>query len=437
MNFTERRPINVGLIGFGNIGTGVVRYFQKGKGETLGLHLKRVAVADLSKPRKVKFSNLTDKPSDIFRDPSIDIVVELIGGVNPAREITLDAIDNGKSVVDGNKALLARHLKEIFDAVRSRQVNLGFEASVGGGIPIINIFNRLRGEMIIGFSGIVNGTDNYILTKMERGWTLARALRLAQEKGYAEADPTADIEGLDAQNKLAVLASLAFNTQIDINRIPCRGITGITPIDIDFASKYGTDEEDGRGHAIKLLAIAQRHGAGAIELRVDPEIIDKNQSLASVRDSYNAIQTEGELAGPQMYYGKGAGEKPTTSAVIADIVHVAENIRKGTQDELPTLDSKIELIDPSKTKKKGYIRVNLLHKPGSAAEVFSILGEHGLNIEDSVQRRRFAVRKNGVIYIPDIITFESAPRRDIDAALQEISRSDRVYGAPFFMSFAE
>lgn len=435
MNLTERKPINIGLIGFGNIGTGVVRYFQKGYGEHLGLYLKRVAVADLSKPRKVEFSNLTDKPSEILKDPSIDIVVELIGGINPAREITLDAIDNGKSVVNGNKALLARHLREIFDAVRSREVNIGFEASVAGGIPIINIFNRLKGEMIIGFSGIVNGTDNYILTKMEGGWTLARALKVAQKKGYAEADPTADIEGFDTQNKLVVLASLAFNTQIDINRIPRRGITGITPIDIDFASKYGIDE-GGRGHAIKLLAVAQRHGAGAIELRVDPEIIDKDQPLASVRDSYNAIQIEGELAGPQMYLGKGAGEGPTTSAVIADIVHVAENIRKDTQDELAALDSEIKYVDSSTIKQRGYIRVNLLHKPGSGAEVLRILAEHRLNVEDSVQRKKFAVKANGVTYIPDIITFESASRRDIDAALQEITKSDRVHGIPFYMPFA-
>ncbi len=431
MSLEHRKPINIGLIGFGNIGTGVVRYFQGGRGEAFNLRLRRVAVADLSKPRKVEFSTLTDKPSDIYKDPAIDIVVELMGGVDSARKYTLDAIDSGKSVVNANKALLARHMREIFDAARSRQANLGYEASVAGGIPIIDVFNRLRGETITGFSGIVNGTDNYILTRMESGWTLEQALKVAQKKGYAEADPTADIEGLDAQNKLAVLASLAFNAQVDVSKISCRGITGITPIDIDFASKYGA-----RGHAIKLLVVAKRHGVGTAELRVEPEIIDNNQPLASVRDSYNAIQIKGDLAGPQMYYGKGAGEGPTTSAVIADILHIAENIRKDTQDELPSLDSKIRYVDPGRTRQRGYIRANLLHKPGSGEDILRILANHGLNVEDSVQRQEFKTKENGVVYVPDIITFESAPRRDIDAALQEISKSSRIYGTPFFLPIA-
>lgn len=437
MSSEHGRIVNVALIGFGNVGTGVVRYFQEGRGEPFNLHLKRVAVANLSKPRKIQFSPLTDNPTDIFKDPSIDIVVELMGGVDVARKYTLDAIDGKKSVVNANKALLARHMREIFDAARSRGVNLGFEASVAGGIQIINTLSRLRGERINSIRGIINGTTNYILTRMtDYGLSFEPALKEAQDKGYAEADPTADIQGYDAQNKLAVLASLAFNTQVDVDRILRIGITGISPVDIDFAGKYGVDE-GGRGYTIKLLAIAQRHGDDVVELGVNPVIISKDHPLASVRDAFNAVHVEGELAGAQMYYGRGAGESPTTSAVISDILAVAENIRRDTTIVLPTLDSEVTYIDPREVTQRGYIKVYLKHKPGSIARISSILAAHGLNIEDSIQRRRFAVRENGVIYIPDIITFESAPRRDIDAALQEISRSNRVYGAPFYMPFAE
>ncbi|MCL4365908.1 homoserine dehydrogenase [Patescibacteria group bacterium] len=434
MSLENKKPINVGLIGMGNIGTGVVRYFQDGRGEPFNIHLKRVAVRDLSKPRAVQFSSITDNPTDILRDPSIDIIVELMGGIDLARKFTLDAIDNGKSVVNGNKAYLARHMRELFEAARQRQVSLGFEASVGGGIQIINIFHRQRGETMTGFSGILNGTGNYILTKMERK-DFAKALKEAQEKGYAESDPRDDIEGYDTRNKLAVLASLAFNTQIDVSHIPCTGITGVSKIDIDFANKYGVDEGK-PGYAVKLLGIAKRHGTHGVELRVQPVMVSRDNLLAAVRNSYNAIRTEPELAGAQIHYGKGAGESPTTSAVVSDIIQVAENIRKGVQDEYPALDGKVTYVNPDRIKQRGYVRVNLKHKPGSGAETLRILADHGLNVEDSIQRRRFRTRENGVIYIPDIITFEAAPQGDIDAALEEIKKSDRVYGTPFFMSIA-
>lgn len=433
MNLTERRPVNVGLIGFGNIGTGVVRYFQEGRGEPFNVHLRRVAVADLSKPRTVQFSPLTDKPADILRDPTIDIVVELMGGVDLARQYTLDAIDSRKSVVNANKALLARHMKEIFDAARSGSVNLAFEASVGGGIPIINILNRFRGERITKVMGILNGTTNYILTQMEEGLDFETALGAAQENGFAETNHILDTGGYDTRDKLAVLASLIFNTQVDVERIACKGITDITPIDIDFAAKYGV-EEGGRGYAVKLLAVAQRQKE-AVELRVGPAIIRKDHPLASARNEFNSIYLEGELAGPQTFSGKGAGTNPTTSAIISDILRVAGNIRHDVLEELPTLDSPVQYVEKGGTQQRGYIRVNLKHEPGSIAAISNILSEHRLNIEDSVQRKRFATPMDGGTFIPDIITIEAASRATINSALEKIALSDRVHGTPFFLSF--
>lgn len=429
MNSLENRPVNVGLIGMGNIGTGVVRWFQEGGGEPFNLQLKRVAVRDLSKPRALQFSSLTDNPADILRDPSIDIVVELMGGVDLARKFTLDAIDSGKSVVDGNKALYARYMKELFDAASSRQVNLGFEASVCGGIQIISTFRRLQGERINRLMGVINGTTNYMLTKMsEEGLDFQTALAGAQKAGFAEADPAADIEGIDAQNKLVVLASLAFNTQIDINRIPCRGITGITPIDMDFAK-----END---YAIKLLAIANIEDSTAT-LQVTPALLRREHPLAPVRNEFNMVYIEGELAGPQTFYGRGAGEKPTTSAVVSDILDVAGHIRRGTTNRLPRLDSMVTYADPGETVQRGYIRADLMDNSGSIYAVAGILKRRGLSIESSIQRAEPGIPINGGEAKTDIITIKPTPYRIIESALRGMERTERVHGIPYFLPIVD
>ncbi|OGE27362.1 hypothetical protein A2867_00620 [Candidatus Daviesbacteria bacterium RIFCSPHIGHO2_01_FULL_40_11] len=224
-------------------------------------------------------------------------------------------------------------MKEIFDAARSRQVSLGFEASVAGGIQVINTFNRLRGERVNRLMGIIDGTTNYMLTRMtEEGIDFSSALGGAQEAGFAEANHILDTGGFDAQSKLAVLTSLAFNTQIDVAKIPCRGITEITPIDMDFAKE--------NGYVIKLLAIANKEN-DTVALQVTPALLQREHPLASVRNEFNMIYIEGEWAGPQTFYGKGAGERPTASAVITDILDVAEHIQHGTTNRLPRLDSKV------------------------------------------------------------------------------------------------
>lgn len=421
----KKRPINVGLIGFGTVGTGVVKYFKDGGENPFKVHLRKVAIADSSKPRAVSFSPLTTDAADIIKDPKIDIVVELMGGVGQAKTYMLAAINNGKSVVTANKAVMSRHSKELFDAARSRGVDLGFEASVGGGIPIIRTLLGYIGEQIIRIMGIVNGTTNYMLTKMaEDGLDFETALRGAQASGFAEANHILDTGGSDARDKLAILASIVFNTQIDIGKIPCRGIVDITPIDIDFAREHG--------YAIKLLAMASRNN-GSVELQVTPALISNKHPLASTRNEFNMLYIEGSLIGPQTFYGRGAGPNPTTSAVISDILRLGRNRQLGVTDELPTLNSEVTYTDPDEVKQRGYIRVGLIDRPGSLHGVSGILYEHGLNVKNSLQREQFGVRMNGDVVIPDIITLDPTPNKVIRSALEKMASSPGVYGEPFFL----
>ncbi|MDI6721699.1 MAG: homoserine dehydrogenase, partial [Candidatus Aenigmarchaeota archaeon] len=259
-----------------------------------------------------------------------------------------------------NKAVVSRHMKELFGAARGNYADVAFEASVGGGIPIVRTLRGYRGDNINKMSGILNGTTNYILSRMEEGMDFKAALKLAQENGFAEANHELDTGGYDARDKLAILASLAYNTQVNPEEIYCEGITDITPIDMDFADKYGT-EEGGAGYSVKLLATANYNDG--LELHVYPTLLNKKHPLASVRDEFNSVYIEGELCGPQMFYGRGAGRGATTSAVISDILHVADNIRNGVVDELPALDSKIKFVNIRDIKRRGYVRVDLKHIP--------------------------------------------------------------------------
>lgn len=429
------KPVSVGVIGFGNVGTGVVRYFAEGKGGPSNVHLKRVAVADLSKPRGVEFSPLTGDVNDILRDRSIDIVVELIGGTTLARNYILDAIDSGRSVVTANKAVMAIYARHLFDAARSREVDVGFEASVAGGIPIISILRHLRGEPIHQMTGIVNGTTNYMLSRMEEGMSFDQALAIARERGFAEADHILDTRGFDARDKLAVIASLIFNTQVDPSKIAVQGITEVDQVDIDFANKYGTDDGE-RGYAIKLLAQATRYG-DKLDLSVSPTLVSRDNPLASVREEVNAIYINAALAGEQVYIGKGAGTNPTTSAVIADILRIADNIRRGTPDKLPTLDSELGYVDPLEVVKEGYLRIGLLNMTGSLGATSTIIGRHGLSVKDSLQRGKFEYVVNQQPFVPDIMTLYPALSRNIRAALEELESSGRVHGKPLFLPFYE
>ena len=427
------KPINVGLIGFGNIGTGVIKYFLDGKGEPHNIKLTKVADSDIARPRELSFPRMTDRAEDVLGDPAINVVVELIGGENPARDYILGAMQRGKSVITANKAVLSRHMKQLFNTARECSVDLAFEASVAASIPIIRILKGFRGERITKLRGILNGTSNYILSQMERGLEFDTALNLAVEGGYAELDHSLDTGGGDARDKLAIIASLVYDSEITPEDIYCEGITSITAVDMDFAAKHGIEEGE-PGYTIKSLATAQMCEE-KLELHVYPALISKGHPLASVRDELNAIYLEGELSGPQFFKGKGAGRDATTGAIISDILQVAANIRNGVTDSLPALQSTLKSGNVHQLKRKGYVRINLKHAPGSIAEASEIMAKHGLNIEDSIQRRRFQSIVNGEIVIPDIVTVEPLSYGTLEQALSELEQSDRIDGKPFFLRF--
>jgi len=353
----------------------------------------------------------------------VQIVVELIGGEHPAKHYVMEALDEGKAVVTANKIIISKYSRQIFEAARKKGVDVRFEASVGGGIPIIqSIKEALAPNSISLITGIVNGTTNYILTRMSEGMEYRDALRTAQENGFAERDPYLDVSGQDARHKLAILASVAWNTWIDPDSIPCEGIAEITPKDIDFAAEFG--------YAIKLLATARRHGS-RVELRVSPTLVSVFHPLAKVVDEFNAIYLEGDLCGPQMYLGRGAGRPATTNAVIADIIHIANNIRRGVHDGVPSLDKQYELVEDPVSG--GYFRLDLKHVAGSLAKVADILGQHGISIKDSVQRNRYRREFDGDTVVPDIITIEPVEDSRVQRALVELERCDRVFGKPFYL----
>ena len=416
--------VNIGLLGLGNIGTGVAEYLRDHGGRQ-GLHLKVVADLNAGKAKTIPLPDvlLTDDAYQVIRNPELQIVVELIGGEDPARQYVMEAIDRGKAVVTANKFTVSRYGKEMFDAARKRGVDIGFEASVGGGIPIIQCLREdLAANTILLITGIVNGTTNYILTRMGEGMEYKDALRVAQEKGFAERDPYLDVSGQDARHKLAILASVAWNTRVSPDSISCEGIAEITPKDIDFAAEFG--------YTIKLLATARRRGSKT-ELRVSPTLVSVSHPLAKVVDEFNAIYLEGSLCGPQMYLGRGAGRPATTSAVVADIMRIARNIERGVHDDLPTLDEPHELAEDPVSG--GYFRLDLKHVAGSLAKVADVLAKHGISIKDSVQRNRFRREVDGETVIPDIITVEPVQDSKVKRALEALEKSDRVYGKPFYL----
>lgn len=430
-----KRIINVGLLGLGTVGTGVAKHLQKEASKALGIQLKSVAVANLKKSREVTVPHITTDTNEILNDPQIDIVIELIGGVSPAKEYTERAIKNKKSVVTANKAVVARHAKELFPLAQKFKVDLAFEAAVGGGIPIIQIFRGLRGEKITKVMAILNGTTNYILTKMTHGLTFEKALHSAQKNGFAEANHLLDTGGFDPRDKLSILAMLLYNTHVLPEKIHCEGITNITPIDFDFAERYG-EFEGGVSYAIKLLAIAEKAN-GILHLRVHPALIRKTHPLASVTDEFNGIYFEGELCGAQLHTGRGAGRLATASAVIADTLRVANNIRRGTPGLLPTLDAKVHLGDSCELVKPGYLRMDLLNTPGSGAEMFGILAKHKLNVGTMIQSHAYIYHVKGLEIAPVITNIDMASQNVMKAAIKDLEKSKRIRGKPVFIRFEE
>ena len=422
--------IKVGLIGFGNIGAGVVKLLQDNAAVIrqktgAGIVLTRIADLDITSDRGVTVapSLLTTDVNQIFNDPEIRIVIELIGGYEPAKTFVLKAINAGKHVVTANKALLALHGEEIYAAAAAKGVEVQYEAAVGGGIPVLTaIKGNLAANSFGSLFGIMNGTCNYILTRMtQEGADFGDVLKSAQELGYAEPDPTFDIEGTDTAHKLAVLASLCFGTRIDFNAIYTEGITGISGIDIRFAEQFG--------YRIKLLAIGKRTDDGQLEVRVHPTMIPLHNPLADVNGVFNAIRLTGDFVGPVMFYGRGAGQNPTASAIVGDLIELTRSIKAGVQSRraapLGFLDDTVgnlPLKPMAEIVTKCMLRFAALDQPGVLAGIAGTLGKHGISIESMVQ----TARHNGGCAVPIVIMTHEAREGSIRAALAEIDTHDFI-----------
>ena len=383
------KPIKIGLLGAGTVGSGVLQVLRENAKEIslkagAPVEIKSVLVRDAKKARPYMDGLIvTDKIEDILEDSEIKIVVELMGGLHPAREYMLAAMEVGKHVVTANKDVIAQFGADMFDQAKKQQVGFLFEASVGGGIPIIRpIMESLTANRITEVMGIVNGTTNYMLTKMtELGESYQSVLKEAQEKGYAEANPAADVEGLDAARKAAILASLAFNTRVTLQSVAVEGITEITPEDIDYARQLG--------YVIKLLAIAKDSPEKGVDVRVHPAFLPKEHPLASVSDVFNAIFIKGNAIGEAMFYGRGAGSRPTASAVIADIVSLAREIVSGEVHEIgvQVLEQK-QLCPIEETVSAYYVRLLVADMPGVLGAIATAFGEEGVSLNSVIQTRK-------------------------------------------------
>ncbi len=427
-------PVGVGLVGFGTIGTGVVKVLQRSREvmrERLGFPLDLVRIADLdtTRDRGVDLSGIRfDADGDgLLSDPAVDIVVELIGGYDVARRFILSAIERGKHVVTANKALLALHGKEIFDAAARRGVDVAFEASVGGGIPILRALREgLAANRILALHGIINGTTNYILTEMEQtGAAFETVLKRAQDLGYAEIDPSFDVDGIDAAQKLTLLAAMAFGAELTFKEVPTEGIRGITPVEFESAEEFG--------YRVKLLGIAKwrpaADGSERIEARVHPTMIPDTSLLAKVDGAMNAIAVHGDAVGPTLFYGAGAGELPTASAVVADLMEIAREIRRGRAGRVAPLSYLPESLRPKplvplgEIEARAYLRFTALDRPGVLARITGVLGDHGIGIESVIQKGRGRAGESVPVVMLTDVAREGAIRRSLSLidALPEVT----------------
>ncbi len=378
--------MRVGVLGCGNVGAALVQLIAQRAGAVeartgLRLEVARVAVRNLSRPRDVELAPgvLTRDAADVVDDPTVDVVVEVIGGIEPARELILAALKQGKPVVTANKELLANVGTELFAAADAAGRDLLFEASVAGGIPLVRALREsLAGEPITRVLGIVNGTTNYILTKMsEEGADYAAALADAQRLGYAERDPTADVEGQDAAAKAAIIAAIAYGARVVAGDVYHEGISRITPDDIAVAHRLG--------YVVKLLAIAERDAThGGLAVRVHPAMVPAHHPLASVRESYNAVFVEGDAVGSLMFYGRGAGGAPTASAVLGDLIDAAVNLRKGTHAPLGTF-ARAPVTPIDETTAEYYLPLEVVDRPGVLHAVTGAFAHYGVSIRTAEQ----------------------------------------------------
>ena len=383
------KHINIGILGLGTVGCGTLDVLRR-NAEIIApragceLHVKRIATKNPAKPRPIPIdkSLVTGDVDAILNDPEIHIVAELIGGVDPARDYVMRAIAAGKSVVTANKELIAKHGVEIVDAAEKAGVDFLFEGSVGGGIPLISpLRESLAANRVLELTGIVNGTTNYILTKMTReGSSFDEVLAEAQKLGYAEGDPTADVDGFDSMYKLAILASIAFSTPISLDNIQREGIRGVTARDIEYARELG--------HVIKLVALARQHDDGSLELRVHPALLNNEHPLANVNEVFNAVLVRGDAVGDVMFYGRGAGGGPTGSAVVGDIIEAARNIASGGRARVHHEPNAAPQMRPfADFETRFYVRTQVPDQPGMLAQIATTFGQQGVSLESIVQKK--------------------------------------------------
>lgn len=422
--------VNVGLIGYGTVGKGTAEVLIANKDiifENTGISVVLKTVADLAidttNPDELlkNCEVVTNDANDIINDPEIDVVVELIGGYTHAKDFIIKALNNKKHVVSANKALFAMHGTEIYQAADFNGVDVCFEGAVGGGIPILRVLKEdLAANNIKEIFGIINGTANYILTKMEReGKEFEDVLKTAQEKGYAEADPTFDIEGTDTAHKIAILASIGFKTLIPFEKIYVEGITSIKQIDIEFAKKLDC--------RIKLLAIAKKH-EDDIEVRVHPTMVPDVELMAQVDGVFNAVEVIGDMVDKTMHYGRGAGGRPTGSAVAGDVVALARDIASGSSKRTPILGFKKEytyyypIKDIKDIMSAFYLRFSVVDEPGTLATIAGVLAKYGISISEAIQPDE---RAPGEAVNMVFMTHKTTGRK-IFSALDEIDKSDVI-----------
>ena len=424
------KPINVGLLGIGTVGGGTWTVLTRNQEEIIrraGRPIRITAVADrnleLARSLVGDQVKLTDDAFALVKDPDIDIIVELIGGYTTAKELVLQAIENGKHVVTANKALLAVHGNEIFAAAQKKGVMVAFEAAVAGGIPIIKALREgLSANRIQWIAGIINGTTNFILSEMrDKGLSFNAVLNEAQKLGYAEADPTFDIEGIDAAHKATLMASIAFGIPIQFDKAHIEGISKLDAVDIKYAEQLG--------YRIKLLGIAKRQEKG-VELRVHPTLIPEKRLIANVEGAMNAVLVWGDAVGATLYYGKGAGAEPTASAVIADLVDVTRLHTADPQHRVPHLAfqpgqmSDLPILPMSAVETAYYLRLRALDKPGVLADVTRILADLNISIDAMMQKEP----EEGEDRTDVVILTHVARECDVDAAITKIEALDSITG---------
>lgn len=434
-------PLILGIAGFGTVGSGLVRILTENRDEILSrtgrdIRIKRVLVRDAARPRACPLPQgaaLTTSMDELLDDPDINVVVELMGGVERPGELIRRALSRGKHVVTANKALLAETGNELFALASEKGLHLGYEASVCGGIPIVQTLREsLSGNRLESLVGILNGTSNYILSEMStKGLAFDTALKQAQDLGYAEADPTLDIEGFDAAHKLALLIRLAWGVEYPYQRLPVRGITGVKPADIQYAREFG--------YRIKLLGHARLVGdsleRGGIEAGVCPTLVHETFLLARVGGAYNAVRVEGNAVGSVFLHGRGAGDMPTGSAVAADILAIARGAApNNTGFARPELPGPARIIPAHESYSHYYIRLKVTDRPGVLRDVAAVMADNGISIAQVIQKDQAATlpqEENGRgPSVPFIVMTHEAPTAGVEKALQTLAVSPLVHEPP-------